>query len=918
MANLATTIESKSKPARLAVAASKAKALNLSPEASKSALEAVAPGFRGATLRAPQPLKTPKLIEQPARTKTKQPNPAPRTTWPKQGALSPSLLELYASVAGTDARVVMPDGSELTTTDMPLTPAHRETRLASLLSDFGLGLPLLGALPPPGAEDTAQTPETVRTPGITALLQQTGNSPLAIYNAVATIRPELYYGSKKGADATLREKAGNDFDTAALLIALLRGAGIPARYEYGTVSLSVEQAESLTGAKTPQAAAQLLSAVGVPVSVSSDGQKVNVERVWVRAWVPLTTARYGGTASSESLWVRLDAGLKLQEWATVANLKGVATFSQTDYLAAATPKSPQAVYETQLLAAARAANRCNTLDEALYLGTLKQPALTLLPAEHPAEVLASLLTFARPPEAMRWTVSVVAPGITKAFELAELEYHTLAIRYVGATTADETALQAAGGDVTNVIPFQVQVKPVLRLDGIEVARGSPSMVGAGQMLTARTIAPNGSPRSFTHRLVAGGVYGLSLSGGVTTDAWAAEKQRAMAGVAPGSADSFEAAAHAAQALYSNHSQISARRLAALTGHVVALDAFESLGGRQLLVTESNGLPVSVRWGLYFISANDSMTPVPRDGNSAQVENLSELFGLHGSFLESKAWEEVFSRKALSSVSIIHAARAQGVPVDVFTSGNANSLTGYSQAARDEMNEALAAGWRVTAPRHPVSFNGYLATEGYILLNPVDSTGGYKVSFDLNGGGSSGPDSPADSTCPACGGTNAPVGSTVDIASAAWRESWVDLTLPGVGLPLVFGRTYASRSNEATTLGPRWMHTFAISLREETNGDITWIQEDLRTVRFTLNSPGVWTPPPGYFQRLTPRSGGGYTLTEKDGLAHEFDAQGRLARIVDTSGNAITCVYTGAVLTEVRDSNNALAFSFTYTDGTSRA
>ena len=96
------------------------------------------------------------------------------------------------------------------------------------------------------------------------------------------------------------------------------------------------------------------------------------------------------------------------------------------------------------------------------------------------------------------------------------------------------------------------------------------------------------------------------------------------------------------------------------------------------MTESNGLPVSVRWGLYFISANDSMTPVPRDGNSSQVENVSELFGLHGSFLESKAWEEVFSRKALSSVSIIHAARTQGVPVDVFTSGNVNSLADYSR------------------------------------------------------------------------------------------------------------------------------------------------------------------------------------------------------------------------------------------------
>ena len=116
--------------------------------------------------------------------------------------------------------------------------------------------------------------------------------------------------------------------------------------------------------------------------------------------------------------------------------------------------------------------------------------------------------------------------------------------------------------------------------------------------------------------------------------------------------------------------------------MVVLDAFESLAGRQLLVTESNGLPVAVRWGLYFISANDSMTPVPRDGDSSQVENLSELLGLNGSFLESQAWEEAFNRKALSTVSIVHAARAQGIPVDTFTSGTVGDEGGREERHDD--------------------------------------------------------------------------------------------------------------------------------------------------------------------------------------------------------------------------------------------
>lgn len=44
---------------------------------------------------------------------------------------------------------------------------------------------------------------------------------------------KLYYGVKKGAALTLLEESGNDADTCALLVALLRASGIPARYVWG-------------------------------------------------------------------------------------------------------------------------------------------------------------------------------------------------------------------------------------------------------------------------------------------------------------------------------------------------------------------------------------------------------------------------------------------------------------------------------------------------------------------------------------------------------------------------------------------------------------------------------------------------------------------------------------------------------------
>jgi transglutaminase-like putative cysteine protease len=84
------------------------------------------------------------------------------------------------------------------------------------------------------------------------------------------------YGSIQGADLTLRNKRGNAFDTASLEIALLRAAGIPARYVYGTVQLPAEQAMNwVGGVSKPEAAQSLLGQGGIPnVAVIAGGKVV--------------------------------------------------------------------------------------------------------------------------------------------------------------------------------------------------------------------------------------------------------------------------------------------------------------------------------------------------------------------------------------------------------------------------------------------------------------------------------------------------------------------------------------------------------------------------------------------------------------------------------------------------------------------
>jgi RHS repeat-associated protein len=72
------------------------------------------------------------------------------------------------------------------------------------------------------------------SPDIQALAAGLQNDPVKIFNYVHDhIKFVLYYGSMKGAQLTLLEQSGNDFDQCALLAALLQAAGYSPGYGFG-------------------------------------------------------------------------------------------------------------------------------------------------------------------------------------------------------------------------------------------------------------------------------------------------------------------------------------------------------------------------------------------------------------------------------------------------------------------------------------------------------------------------------------------------------------------------------------------------------------------------------------------------------------------------------------------------------------
>ncbi len=141
----------------------------------------------------------------------------------------------------------LPWGSPKPITRAPYTsPAQFKTsrlfgepvRVALAGNIYGVGLPGITLPLTPTPVDTAPTEDVQITQAIRDLASSLGNKPVPIYNWVRnSIQFIPSYGSIQGSDMTLQTKRGNAFDTASLLIALLRSANIPARYVYGTIEV---------------------------------------------------------------------------------------------------------------------------------------------------------------------------------------------------------------------------------------------------------------------------------------------------------------------------------------------------------------------------------------------------------------------------------------------------------------------------------------------------------------------------------------------------------------------------------------------------------------------------------------------------------------------------------------------------------
>jgi RHS repeat-associated protein len=619
------------------------------------------------------------------------------------------------------------------------------------------------------AADLDPTPDVQLTPEIIAKANELGNSPTRIYEFVrnhTTFEP--YFGSLKGSQATFETLAGNDYDLASLLIALLRAAGIPSRYVRGTVKISTDRIQNWLGVRHPDAVNALLNTAGisaVPVDLGGNGTTdwFVVDRVWVEARVP--HARYRGVegSSGSEVWVPFDPAFKLRRYQQgIPGIPGQVPFDQDGYLLQRTGLLTYQWYQNQV----REWLALNLEDQGLadipYAGSIEPESLGLLPASLPHEAIAFTGEWTELPESLRhrFQVTLIGPSGTvldrPGLRTVETSLSRITIAY--ATTGMSARLAEALGDVNEVPAFLTTLTPQLKIDGVVDVAGST--VGAGDSIDiqVRYFFPNDNPiDTITHPARSAGDYhALVFDLHQASETLIGRKSRilieAIADVGtPGEdADSLTGELLSLAGMrYWQRVWQGDRAISDIYQYKTMKQLFEILASSNTTVEYLYDRPFAVTPGSLGVdSARQNKGRVGIDQDQSERVGIQMLEGRNGSAQEHAIWEEIVHIDSVSSIKALQFANetnlnGDGTPGngDVLvldTPGQTSLLCGSFPSdplfggPRESIEAALVRGDVVTTPYCDFVMNQWHGV-GWIEENPATGAGAYLISGFLAGG-----------------------------------------------------------------------------------------------------------------------------------------------------------------------------------------
>lgn len=616
------------------------------------------------------------------------------------------------------------------------------------------------------ADDLAETIEVQFTPEIKAKALELGNNPVKIYEWVRNnIEFVPTWGSIQGAQMTMLTKQGNAFDTASLLIALYRAAGINARYVTGTIVLPIDKVMNWAGDfSDPMSALDFLSSGGIPTKALTEGGKVTharLEHVWVEAfinYIPFRGAKH--VNGKGDTWIKLDPSFKQYGYTQGIDVKTAVTS------------------DAQLNA---------TVVDVLGKKEIVKQEFPYLLGTLPYRTAVKGTTFATIPDSLRQKLSfnvkndITSPSIFDysivdpdapapvdnslniSKSLAELAGKKITLSYSPATPQDEAIINAylptphADGspiqpsELPSQLPaYLINVKPELRIDGQVVATGEPIGLGGTNIFTMTFSDPSYGSSQVVNYIDAGVYQAIGLNlGKISEDQQKTLKAKLQATKTKLRNKDFAGLTKddlLGDLLYTTaltyHAELgSMNYIAAKNMNVNAITLpSETIFATKLKVLTLWGIPRWVQSGGLNMDADYLMQVVKaKDGNNDIAKQFMLSSGMTSSALEHSVPEQLLSTpenpaQGISTIKALMVANDQGIAIYTIDNANISIMLPQlqvNQQVKDDIQNAVNAGKVVTVSKTNISYNGWNGC-GYIIINPETGAGAYMISGGSNG------------------------------------------------------------------------------------------------------------------------------------------------------------------------------------------
>jgi len=605
---------------------------------------------------------------------------------------------------------------------------------------------------PPTSADLAETIETPQTIEIRDLAQKLGGTSVSLYEYVRnSFSFEPYAGSTKGAIQTLKEKTGNEWDQASLLIALYRASGIPARYAVGTVEIPIDKAMNWLGVEDPIMAGTLMLTLGRATGMVYSGGKVTALRtqhVWVRAFVPFLYS-HGATTGPGDMWADVDPSFKGQTITKTLSATGMPTFDQTGYLSTFRTESPLDYYKAQLQTYLDINNPGFVPDALAPESEITPERFGVLIGQPPYTIKSVVGTYSEVPDSYRQKFTL---AITEQNSGNSLLYYTasmpaiigkrLTISYAPATSADEEMIATYGG-LYSTPAYLLKLKPQIKADGVIVASGIAGGFGTEQNLefVFNTTIDSGKVEN---TIISGGYYAIGMStryGGTRESILERTNQLStVAGTidfnSPVTLDEkLGEILYLSGVVYHQNLDALTKQVAAFSQVVDVRDVSEIMYFMTVKVDSIFGMPKKVTPnGITGDMDRDLHTVVPVDGDMNRIKPFMQLVGNGSSFLEHSNTEKIYQTEAISAVKAVQLAHDQGIIVHTLNSQNVNTKLSALQLSSDLVSDianAVNAGQEVIVPERNL-FLGIWSGVGYLVQDPNNGKAAYLISGGYGG------------------------------------------------------------------------------------------------------------------------------------------------------------------------------------------